>query len=78
MEAYTKKATEETVGLVQRKEKIATEDCFIFVSQFASKISSDAVTDIGAKLICLVKTNTQVFVRIPPRILKIIDQEVLN
>ena len=32
MAAYTKKATEDMVGLVQRKEKIATEDCFVFVS----------------------------------------------
>ena len=40
---------------------MGTKDCFLFVSWFASKKAAEAVMEVGAKLIGMVKTNTKGF-----------------
>ena len=48
-------------GLVKRKGKDATKDCFIFEKYFSSKRSSKDVMDVGDDIIVTVKTNTKEF-----------------
>ena len=52
---------EATKGIGQKSIKGGTKDCFLFDSWLASKNSEEAVMEVGAKLIGMVKTNTQVF-----------------
>ena len=49
------------MGLVQRKDKGATNDFFLLNSYFDSSMSSKAVKDIRSELIGLMKTNTKYF-----------------
>ena len=57
--ACTKRIMEATNGLGQRDAKGATKDCFLFGSFFPSKRSAEAVMDVGADMIGMVKTNTK-------------------
>ena len=60
---------EEMSGLVQKKGKGDTKDCFIFDSWFDSNRSSEYEKDIGNNFIDLVKTNNEGFVNTPSIIL---------
>ena len=57
--ACTKRMTEAENGVGQRDIKGATRDCFIFFSWFSSKKLAEAVIDVGADMIDIVKTNTK-------------------
>ena len=59
--ACTKRIMEATNGFGQRDAKGATKDCFLFGSFFSSKRSAEAVMDVGADMIGMVKTNTKGF-----------------
>ena len=52
---------EATKGIGQKSIKGRTKDCFLFDSWLASKNSEEAVMEVSAKLIGMVKTNIQVF-----------------
>ena len=51
---------EETKGVGQKSIKGGTKDCFLFDIWFASKKAKEAVMEVGAELIGMVKTNTKV------------------
>ena len=51
--------TEATKGIVQKYIKGAMGDCFIFVSWFFSKKAAEAVMEVGADFIVMMKTNTK-------------------
>ena len=55
MEACTKRMKEETKGLVQKNNKGATEDLFIFRSCFPTRSLDEAVIDVCADMISIVK-----------------------
>ena len=51
--------TEATNGIGQKYRKGATKDCFIFEIWFSSNKAAESVTEVGAELIGMVKTNTK-------------------
>ena len=52
---------EATKGIGQKSIKGGTKDSFLFDSWFASKKAAEDAMEIGAELICMVKTNTKGF-----------------
>ena len=50
---------EATKGIGQKPIEGGKKDCFLFDSWFASKKAAEAVMEIGADLIGMVKTNTK-------------------
>ena len=57
--ACTKIMMEATKGIGQKSIKGRTKDCFLFDSWFASKKAAEAVTEVVAELIGMVKKNTK-------------------
>ena len=52
---------EATKGIGQRDIKGANKDCFLFDNWFSSKKLKEAVMNVGADIICMVKTNKKLF-----------------
>ena len=52
---------ESTKGIGQKSIKGWMKDCLLFDSWFASKKAAEAVMEVGAKFIGMVKKNTKVF-----------------
>ena len=50
-----------TKGIGQKSIKGVMKDCLLFDSWFASKKAAEAAMGIGAKLLCMVKTNIKGF-----------------
>ena len=53
--------TEATKGIGQKSITKGTNDCLLFDSWFSSKKAAEAVMEVGAKLIGMVKINTKGF-----------------
>ena len=58
--ACTKRTMESINGLDQRDVKGATRDCFIFDSWFAPKRLAEAVVDVGADMIGMIKKQHKI------------------
>ena len=57
--ACTKRMMESTKGIGQEYIKWGTNYCLLFDSWFSSKKAAEAVMEVGAELIGMVKTNTK-------------------
>ena len=59
--ACTKITTEEKKGIGQKYRKRAKKDCLIFDGWLSSNKAEEAAMEVGAQLVCIVKTNTKGF-----------------
>ena len=64
MVVCTKSIMEVTNELCQRNVKGDTKNYYIFYILFAMKSSTEALMDVGADIVGVVKTNTQSFQRV--------------
>ena len=59
--ACNNRMVEAAKGVGQKSRKGVTKDCFPFDSWFSSKKVGESATEVGAKLIGMVKRNTKGF-----------------